>query len=208
MRGNPDVEPERVGTLDLAVGYQGERGEVQVDYFRSRLTKIIYQDRTGFPTYANRGDTITIQGAEVEVKYYLNKAVFLTGSALYQTSEDGRGGRDLSPIAEFGTKAGISYASADGFTVGLFDIYQGPLDGQYDSSLNPSPGEYNKLNLHCRLNLRKFFQWKEGPDASLILQADNLLDREIWLPNWGLLPGQSIPYDQGRVVYVGLNLTF
>jgi outer membrane receptor for ferrienterochelin and colicins len=208
LRGSLDVEPERVGTIDLAVGYQGERAQVQVDYFRSRLTHIIYQDRTGFPTYANGADTITIQGAEVEGKYYVNKAVFLTGSVLYQTSEDGSGRKNLTPIAELGTKAGISYASANGLTVGLFDIYQGPLDKQYDSSLNPSPGEYNKLSLYCRLNLRKFFQWKEGPDASLILQADNLLGREIWLPNWGLLPGQSIPYDQGRVVYVGLNLTF
>jgi outer membrane receptor for ferrienterochelin and colicins len=209
MMGTLGLEPEKVGTLDLVVGYQGEQGEVQVDYFHSNLTDIIYQDRSGpTPTYANRRDAITIQGAELEGKYYLNKAILLTGSILYQTSEDGSGRTDLSPVASFGAKAGVSYASTNGFTVGVFDIYQGPLNDQYKSSLNPSPGEYNKLSLHSTLNLKKFFQWKEGPDASLILQADNLLDKQIWLPNWGLLPGQSIPYDRGRAVYVGLNLRF
>jgi outer membrane receptor protein involved in Fe transport len=181
-----------------------------VDFFRSELTDIIYQKRIGVPapTYANLSETITIQGVQLEGKYYVNKALFLTGSLFYQTSEDDSGNENLSPIANFGAKAGISYVSENGITLSLFDIYQGPLDDKYSSQLNPSPGAYNKLSLHFELNMKKFFHWKLGPEPALIVQVDNLLDEQIWLPDWGLLPGQSIPYEQGRAIYAGLNVKF
>ncbi|MDH7599651.1 MAG: TonB-dependent receptor [Sedimentisphaerales bacterium] len=208
LRGNPNLDPEKVATVDLSVGYYGTNKELVLSCFRSRLTDIIYQDRTGFPTYANRADTITIEGMELEGKYYLNRAIFLTGSIMYQESQDDEGNKDLAPIANISAKGGISYVWPGGLTVGLFDVFQGPLDRKYQATLNPCPGSYNKLSLHCELDLKKFLNYKAGVASSLIIQVDNLLDEQIWLPNWGLLPGQSIPYDQGRAIYAGLNLRF
>ena len=44
-------------------------------------------------------------------------------------------------------------------------------------------------------------------DLSIFLQADNILDEEIWLPDWGLLPGKSMPVNQGMAIYFGLSAT-
>jgi len=41
----------------------------------------------------------------------------------------------------------------------------------------------------------------------LFIQADNILDEEVWLPSWGLAHGQSIPYVSGRAVYLGTGFS-
>jgi outer membrane receptor for ferrienterochelin and colicin len=90
----------------------------------------------------------------------------------------------------------------------VFNIYQGDLDDKYDTQLNPSPGAYNLMNVHCRFNMNKFFDWNLGRDLSLILQVDNLLDKDLWLTDWGLTPGKSMPVNQGRTLYLGLEMSY
>jgi outer membrane receptor for ferrienterochelin and colicin len=128
-------------------------------------------------------------------------------SMLYQTNKDKEGNENVTPIANFGAKGGISYKSEKGVTVSLFDIYQGDLDKKYDTQVNPSSGAYNLMNLHCRFSMNKFFDLKLSQDLSLLLQVDNLFDKEIWLPNWGLIIGNSIPVNQGRAIYFGVEVS-
>lgn len=64
------------------------------------------------------------------------------------------------------------------------------------------------LNLHCKFDRDKLFDLKIGKKFALLVQVDNLLDKQVWLPNWGLAPGTSIPYNKGRALYASLNLTF
>jgi outer membrane receptor protein involved in Fe transport len=209
MQGNPDCKSEKVNTIDIGVNYFGEQIQGGVNYFVSKQTNIIFQDRSGkfpLPTYDNISE-IRVQGVELEGKYHINKEFFLIGSTLYQTNKDKEGNENVAPIANFGAKAGISYKSEKGVTVSLFDIYQGDLDKKYDTQVNPSPGAYNLMNLHCRFNINKFFDWKLSPDLSLLLQVDNLLDKELWLPNWGQTPGNSIPVNQGRTIYFGMEVS-
>jgi outer membrane receptor for ferrienterochelin and colicin len=210
MKGNPDCKPEKVNTIDIGINYSGEKIHGGVNYFLSKQTEIIFQDRSftkfSAPTYDNIGE-VEHQGVEMEGKYYVTRSLFITGSTLYQTNKDKDGNKNVSPIANFGAKAGISYKSEKGVTLSLFNIYQGDLDKKYDTQVNPSPGAYNLMNLHCQFNMNKFFDWNLGQDLSILLQVDNLLDEEIWLPNWGLLPGNSIPVNQGRTIYFGMRLS-
>jgi outer membrane receptor protein involved in Fe transport len=174
------------------------------------MTNIIYQDRSGkypIPTYDNIGE-VTIKGVELEAKYYVNKQLFLTASTLLQSSEDKDGDEDVTPIASFGLKTGVSYASDNGVTLSLFNVYQGDLDEKYDSELNVSPASYDILNVYCNVDLNRLFGLSVGETLGVFVQADNVLDEEIWLPNWGLTLGSSIPYLEGRKVYAGLNLGF
>lgn len=211
MKGNPDLKSERVDTIDIGVNCNTEKVQCGVNYFFSKQTEVIFQDRsfTEFPdpTYDNIGE-IEHQGVEFEGKYYISRSLFLTGSALYQTNKDKEGNENVTPTANSGAKVGISYKSKKGVTLSLFDIYQGDLDKKFDTQVNPSPGAYSKINLHCRLDMNKFFGLNLGQDSSLLLQIDNLLDEEIWLPNWGLLPGSSIPVNQGRTIYLGAQVSF
>jgi outer membrane receptor protein involved in Fe transport len=209
LLGNPDLEPERVATLDLGVTYRGERGQIGLNVFRSELDHLVTQDRTGpIPVYANSESTVEIRGVELEGKFFLDEAWFLTGSLLRQHSADGAGSRAVTPIASFGAKAGISYAGPQGLTVGLFDVYQGGLADHYDTTLNPSPRPYHKVSLHVRVDLERTLGWKLGRASAFFVQIDNLLDREIWLPAWGLNPGQSLPFDAGRAAHAGLQVAF
>lgn len=208
LKGNPHVRPEHVATFDLSVGYQGEQSQVALNFFRSEISDIIYQNRLlPVPTYANLADTATVEGVEFETKQYLSRAVFVSGSALYQRSDDGRGNDAITPIASLGAKAGISY-EGQGVTLGLFDVYQGGLDDKYDAPLNPAPGAYHKVALHLRLDLQRLLNWDVGRDTALVVQVGNLFDKKIWLPAWGQVPGQSLPYDSGRAVYAGFQSSF
>lgn len=206
MRGNPNLKPELVSTLDLGVNYHVEQLHAGLNFFHSKMTDIIYQDRSGaFPTYMN-GDEVTFQGVEFEGKYYFNRNLLLTGSVLYQENEDKNNVKNVTPIANFGAKAGIGYISENGFTASIFNVYQADLDDKYESQYNPSPEAYNILNIYCKYNLNKLLNVKSLQELSLFIQADNVLDKEIWLPDWGLLPGKTIPVDPGRAIYLGINV--
>jgi outer membrane receptor for ferrienterochelin and colicins len=210
IRGNPNLKPEKVNTFDVGISYSGDKAYLQASAFHSKMTNIIYQDRSGryeIPTYDNIGE-VTIKGVEVEAKYYLTKQVFVTASTLFQNSKDQDGNEDVTPIASFGLKTGLSYASDNGLTLSLFNVYQGKLDEKYDSDLNESPGSYDLLNLYFDLDLNRLLGISVGDRLGVFVQADNLLNEEIWLPNWGLTLGSSIPYLEGRKVYAGLNLGF
>jgi outer membrane receptor for ferrienterochelin and colicins len=207
MMGNPNLKPEKANTVDLGISYTEEKLYAEIDGFYSKMTNIIYQDRSGkyaVPTYDNIGE-VTLNGIELEAKYYVSQKVFLTGSMLFQKSKDKSGAEDVTPIANFGAKAGISYRSANGVILSLFDIHQGSLDKIYSSQLNVSPGSYDILSLYFKLPLGHLFNLSSGEEVAVFVQADNLLNKEVWLPNWGLLPGTAMPYDQGRIVYIGLN---
>ncbi len=206
--GNPDLKAETVDTFDFAIEYQDGETDVEVSLFNSRMNDLIIKETAAFPqTYTNQDGAVTLQGVEVAGKQYIGRAIFLTGSATFQESSTATE-TNLAPIANFGAKAGISYEMRDTFTIGLFDIFQGPLSGKFDSELNPSPGSYNKLSLNFDLKLNKLFGLKTGPQSSFVAQFNNLLDKQIWIPNWEGNPKISMPYEEGRAIYLGLNVTF
>ena len=205
LSGNPNLTPEKVATTDIGVSYLGASAQVGVNYFHSRQTDIIIPVMDGERgQYGNAGE-LTFHGVEFEAKYYVDKRLFFTGSMLYQSNEDGNGARNVTPIAGFGAKTGVSYRSDRGVTASLFDVYQGALDASYDAVANPDPGAYHLVSLHLKLDANRLFDLGAGPSISFFVQVDNLLDKQIWLPEWGLTTGETIPVNQGRAVYFGLN---
>jgi len=210
MQGNPDLTPEKVSTVDVGVNYQGEQGQAGINFFYSDMTDLIYQDRSGaVPTYMN-GDEVTFMGAELEGKYYITRNLLVLGSALYQENENQDGEENVTPIANLGVKFGVGYTADNGITASLFNIYQADLDEKYDSQYNPATEAYNLLNAHVKYNINNLLKIQELQHLSLFIQADNILDEELWLPDWGLLkePAKTIPVNQGRAVYVGLSAAF
>lgn len=209
MKGNSNLKPEKVGTFDVSLSYQGEQTHLAVNYFNSKLTDIIYQDRSGaVPTYANYGDAQTISGVEFEGKYYVNRNLYLSGSTIYQQSEDNHGNKDITPISDFGAKAGVSYVWDEGVTLSLFNVYQGDIENTLvGDGLNPKAGSYNLLYLHSKIDINKLFNMNLNQGLVLLIQVNNLLDKQVWLPNWGLTKGSTIPYIQGRTMYFGLNIS-
>ena len=211
LQGNPDLTPEKVSTFDIGVNYQGEKSQLGLNYFYSQMKDLIYQDRSltpANPPFYNNGVEVKIQGVEFEGKYYLTRNILFTGSVTYQESEDGTGEKNVTPIANLGIKAGLGYTSDYGLTASIFNIYQGDLVDKYKTQLNPSPGAYDIMNLYLAYNFNKIIGLSILKDLSLFVQIDNLLNQEIWMPDWGLVAGKSMPVNQGMGLYFGLKVAF
>lgn len=206
--GNPNLVPEKVATIDVELGYQGNRFQASIDYFHSVQTNnIVLANATVAGTYMNVGKT-TFDGVEMEGKYYLHKNFFFTGSANYQfnVEGDGLGISSITPIPNFGAKAGMSYESTNGVTAGLFDVYEGPISG-YSGALNPKPGAYSQLNANLHWDISKHVHAGSNNRMALVAHAENLANTAVWMPDWKDVPGDSIFVSRGRTIYAGIELS-
>jgi len=205
--GNPNLLPEKVATTDLEFSYQASRVQASIDVFRSRQTNNIVEDNVvANGTYINLGEAL-FHGIEGEAKYYVRDHWYITGSFIYQKNHDGNGNSDITPIANFGAKAGIGYHSARGLSGGVFDAYQGPLHG-YGPGPNPTPGAYDLMSANLRYDLSRYLPLNSATGLAFVAHADNLLNRAVWLPDWKDVPGGSTFALQGRVVYLGIEIGF
>ena len=153
------------------------------------------------PHYENAGRA-NIRGVEFSGKRYLSTALYLAGSLLSQTSNDGNGHSDIANVANFGAKAGVSYSTNRG-SISLFDVYQGDVVDRLHNTLNPQPAAYQLLAVHGTLNLDKVL--KMTREIALTLQIENLLDRPLWAPALGNPATDTVPFNKGRAVYIGLK---
>jgi outer membrane receptor protein involved in Fe transport len=203
--GNPNLKPERVGTFDLGVGFQGRRVEVGVDYFHSKQTDSIVTVPGTRIHYANLGQ-ITFDGVELEGKYYFRKDFFFQGSMLFQSNVDGSGRNELTPIPSIGFKGGVSYEDRRGLSASLFEVSDGKIDG-YANSVNPVQGTHNILNGQLRYDLGRLLHLSDRNNIAFVARANNLTDFRVWLPSWGFNSVDTVPVEQGRVVYLGLQFS-
>ena len=93
LLGNPNLKSEHVSSVDLEVSYSGADIELVAKYFDNRQTdsiiEVLLAGETR-PHYENAG-LANVSGVEFSGKRYVSKAFYLTGSLLYQTSDDGNG---------------------------------------------------------------------------------------------------------------------
>jgi outer membrane receptor for ferrienterochelin and colicins len=200
--GNPNLLPEKVATIDVGFVVQSGRYEGDIDYFNSKQTDSIVAVLGSPARYVNLGE-LTFNGVELEGKYYFQKNFFAQGSFLYQTNVTGTGATDVTPIPNFGGKGGISYEVSNGLTASLFDVSDGPING-YATSVNPVQGTHNVVNAEVRYDLAKRLHFSDRNDVAFSLHATNLIGHPIWLPGWGFNSIDTIPVQQGRVIYAGL----
>lgn len=205
LQGTPGLRPEQVGTLDISVSYQANRFQGALTYFHSRQTdSIIVDTRPVRWVYLNLGEA-TFHGFELEGKYYLRKSLFMTGSVSYQANQDGNGNRNITPIPNFGAKGGLSYRAENGLTLSIFDNYQGDLNGFSGPTVNPLPNAYHLLSSHIRYDLSRYLGSRDKGGVALFAHAENLADRQVWLPDWGNNSGDTMPVNRGRTVYFGVE---
>ena len=204
--GNPNLVPEKVGTLDAQVSYQTNRVQVSLDYYYSQQSALIIQDGATFPThYYNDPTPVHFQGGELEGKFYLKRDWFLTGSALYEIDDSGSGASDLSPTPNALLKGGLSYRSANGADISLFDAWQGGVTG-FQPTLNPPPAAYQSIGAHARYDLSKHWLKTGGQGFALFLNAGDLLNHPVWLPALGSGGVNTLPVIRGRTVFFGIEV--
>jgi outer membrane receptor protein involved in Fe transport len=94
LRGNPDLKPENISTLETAFTWQARPDtQWQLSVFRYDMKNIIRT--TGFPeTWSNAGAQRG-RGLELEATHDLRGNVHLTGNYAYQRSTDIASGQDV-----------------------------------------------------------------------------------------------------------------
>jgi outer membrane receptor for ferrienterochelin and colicins len=206
------LDPEKVYTYDMGVNYEDNKIQFGINCFHSRMKNLIFQDRDttryAIPTWDNLGE-LTLLGLECEGKYYLTKTFLFEGAFLFQQSRDEKTHEDnVTPLPNFSAKGGLSYQSEYGLTVSGFNTFQQALDKKFSSDLNKTTKYFNMINVHCSYDVNKLIHFQRAKELLLVMDIDNLLDEQIWLPAWGLKPGSTIPYYEGRTIYGGINVAF
>ncbi|MES1262387.1 MAG: hypothetical protein ABUS49_11680 [Acidobacteriota bacterium] len=84
-------------------------------------------------------------------------------------------------------------------TASLFDVLDGPIHGFTATALNPVGQPNHVVNGFLRYDLRH-------GGAAIVVHGTNLTNHPVWLPS-GITGNDSVPVQQGRVVYVGLEFT-
>ncbi len=205
IKGNPNLSPETVGTFDLGLNLQFARLQLGADYFHSHQTNNIVTVGNAPIHYVNLGE-LTFNGFELEGKYYFRRDFFAQGSLLYQTNYDDTGGSNVTPIPNLGFKSGVSYESTRGLIFGIFNVYGGKPKA-YAFNVNPPAETRNDLNAEIRQDISRYLHLSERNTVAIAAHANNLLDQTVWLPGFGFHSIDSIPVQQGRTVYVGLEFS-
>ncbi|MBN1757516.1 MAG: hypothetical protein JW863_04325, partial [Chitinispirillaceae bacterium] len=178
-----------------------------INSFYSELTNIIHRTTGPYPNkYVNSDGSTTFFGLEVEGKIFITKELMITGSGLLQYNTNGDSVGNMMPVPQAGGKGGISYSS-NGFTVSVFNIYEGNLDSRYDAPFNKTREAFDLLNANMKYEISRLFKLK-APVITLEFEGYNLLNQEIWLPATGMPKQFTVPAVQGASAYFGVTLGF
>ena len=86
-----------------------------------------------------------------------------------------------------------------------FDGYQGPIAG-YQSTLNPPAKAFQSISAHARYDISKHWIKNDTRGFALFLNADDLLNRPVWLPALGSGSANTLPVIRGRTVFFGIEV--
>jgi outer membrane receptor protein involved in Fe transport len=205
IQGNPNLLPETVGTFDLGLNLQFSHLQLGVDYFHSHQTNSIVTVSHAPIRYENL-DGVTFNGAEAEGKYFFRRDFFAQGSLLYQANHDRNGVSNVTPIPNFGFKAGTSYENDRGLIFGVSDVSDGKPQA-YPYTVNPLTGWHHSLNAQLSQDVSRYLHLPEKNTVVVATHANDLLDHAVWLPGFGFSNLGSIPVQQGRTIYAGLEFS-
>lgn len=205
IHGNPNLVPEIVETLDLGLTLQYTHLQLGADYFHNHQIHSIITVGEAPIVYENLGGVV-FNGVVAEGKYYFRRDFFAQGSFLFQTNHDQIGATNVTPIPNYGLKTGMSYESRRGLVFGLFDVSDGKPK-PYAFNVNPLTGWRHSLNAEVRQDVSKYLHMPEKNSVAIAAHANDLLNQSVWLPGFGFFNIDSIPVQQGRTVYAGLEFS-
>jgi hypothetical protein len=93
-------------------------------------------------------------------------------------------------------------------TLSLFYIFQGKLDDAYNAPSNPNPDPYHLLSTYCSFDFARFFNLKMPQSLAVFIEGKNLLNRPVYMPDWGGVDTETIPVNPGMTLFVGLSGSF
>jgi outer membrane receptor for ferrienterochelin and colicins len=213
FKGNPNLSPEMIKTVDAQVFYQQHGYQFALTYYHSLQQHLIIDiPPTGKSPSTNiNGKEMAFQGVELESKAKLfDERLFFTSSLAYQTNEF-QGITHTTLVPDWLGKVGVSYSFDQGFSAGLFHNFSTRAVVNKNSypfvmDLNPVAKPTNLMTLKLSADLKKMAFMKLP--FSLNLYAYNLLDNKINLPILEYGTVNTIPQRSGQSFYFSMEYNF
>jgi vitamin B12 transporter len=174
--GNPALDPERSRSAELGVGWQNDRGGVEMSAYRSRVTDLI---AFAGPTFgATNINEARLDGVELDGRWTVG-AVGLRGNLGWQRAENAATGapllrrapRKASLSADLPASARLRFG-LDATAASRRQDFDGPLAG------------YVRFDLRAEADL--------GAEWTLGARLENALDRDYTLASGFETPGRSL----------------
>ncbi|MCH9021489.1 MAG: TonB-dependent receptor [Planctomycetes bacterium] len=190
--GNPTLQSEQIATFDAQLFYTSKKFKASLTYYFSKQTQTITEVFTPpvlFPifippqiNYINSG-VINYEGIEFETQWQISPGWSFMGSMSYQENHDDTGLYDVGLIPNFMAKAGISYVSPEGISVGLFNSYysdSAKLQGTLP--LNPPAEGHNWMTFKGSVPLKALTDRSDIPNMIFSIYGENLLVEDVYFP--------------------------
>ncbi|MDJ0841332.1 MAG: TonB-dependent receptor, partial [Acidobacteriota bacterium] len=208
--GNPDLKPESIATFDLQLFNYTANYETSLTVYRSEQTDLIAlvpSDEYFIGEYRNVAKLVS-EGVELEAKYMPNDNWYIQGSYSWQESEEKTGLANSSLAPNSNWKVGVGYTSP---------IFKGSLFNQHDGAyqeipganvINPASEAVDLVSLNLSMDLGGLMPLAGVNRYNVYLRGTNLLDEEIWVPDFLTRANNTVPGGPGRSVYAGLKFGF
>ena len=186
--GNPNLAPETVQTVDLALLHADSGLQWGLTLFWSKQKNLIVrklQEDATTTMFENAQELETL-GLEFEAKAALFEDWYVMGSYTLQGNKSADGTRDYTMQPNHVAKLGIGFAN-EYLSVGIFDSVLSSYRDNIRRSptrakLNPASKVRNDLSLKISLDLNALTRRDLHPRLRLEFYGSNLTDQNTYLP--------------------------
>ena len=199
---------------ETAKSFEGQViGEFRTFYFSAAYFRTRFSDQIvpvfGEGQFTNDQFEIMSSGFEFESKVAMFPNFYLTGS--FSVFENRRETEDpklfvigYTSSPDFFLKTGISYFIPDKFSVGVFSSYYNtpaPIDVTgWQDDVNPLPNAFTWVTANACYSFADWIKVK--------LYIKNLLDQDVYFPDYGLNSVNSIPGRTDRAFFLSTVINF
>ena len=215
LRGNPNLAPETSRYKEASIKYQSESLTGELVYFSNEQ-----QDLIGRVRAADRVlDFVNLnqrhaKGVELSASHHINENLSISASYTQHSNHDGQGTSGINLVPEHMMKVGVIYNSSNSaLSAGLFNIYRSKAQDNVirnatRQAINPEADSHHLLTAHVSCNLNEALNIKSGLRANLNLYVYNVLNEDIYQPEFVGLNINTIPARAERSAYVSLSLNW
>ena len=218
-----NLVPELTTTADIQLFIERKTWQFGLTYYNSNQTDVIKRKiiKDEIYTFVNQA-TINFQGIEAEGKFVPNAQLLMTGNFSYYYSKNNEGQEYTSAVPAITTCFGIAYFSKNkAFSAGFYNVYfSKPPDVNQSQTqerdadkrhlVNLVPQAFDMISMNLSLDITTAFHLKSMPKTILTLYGENLLDTEVWQPEFFRRKINSVPYQSigTRAFYLTLGVKF
>jgi len=205
--GNSNLKPETITTYDAQLFFNGDKTNAAITYFDSSIDQLIVRDTSVSPASFKNGGEQKFNGIEFEARHFLSSHWHVLGSAMYQNNKQSSD-LNYSTAPDYMFKMGTGYTWDYGTASVFYSHFAKPPRLASEVVVNPEPDALNLVSLNIRIDPSKWLDVPKGR-ANLIFRIENLLDKEIYVPefNRGGNPN-SLPDGPGTTFYAGLSVKY